>query len=47
MYKKSSASGMLFRLLFAWNVAHKVFEELEVKLSIVIHSNQATHPLLN
>ena len=38
-------AGAFLIFFFAWNVS-QMFEELEVKQSVVIHLVKATHPLL-
>ena len=39
-------AGALFTLFFACN-GSQTFEELEAKLSVMIHRVEATHPLLD
>jgi len=44
-YVSAVQAAELLTLFFAWNVS-QMFEELEVKQSVMIHSVKATHPLL-
>ena len=43
---KLKQAGALFTLFSAWNVV-KVFEELQMKQSVVIHRDKVTHLLFN
>ena len=44
-YVSAVQAGALLTLFFAWNVS-QMFEELEVKRSVMIHRVKATHPVL-